>query len=233
MKRPSDDEDNEEDHSPETQVPLPHRHPFRRVIIIIARNLLCCYLLILLGLCTYIDIFGHQNLQRNVPVIVILGAGVLADNEAGDSLRARTLQAVLLYKRKIACKIICTGGLGTYPPTEAQVAAKLARSQGVPEVDLLLEMHSTNTEENTRNAAAICRQYGWTQVVAVSDPYHLWRVKRDFAAVGITAYTSPTLCCERNTHWPLRIMWTMREALAISRDELLSVSSSLWKHLKR
>ena len=199
-------------------VPHPQRHPVWRILRKCLLALCVCCLVAFIGLCLFIDRFGHRDFARPAPAIVILGAGVTADHQAGDSLRARTLQAVALYRRHYAGKIICTGGVGDFPPAEAQAEAALARQLGVPGGDLLLEMTSRNTEENTRNAARICRQYGWSRVVAVSDPYHLWRVKRDFAAVGITAYTSPALNCQRDRYWPLRVLWTMRDALAVTRD---------------
>lgn len=214
----------DDDAAEQIDPPLPRRHRLRGAIAKLLVRIIWFGIIAFTGLCAFIDIYGHQEWARPAQAIVILGARVEADHQAGDSLRARTLKAVELYRRGIAGKIICTGGLGTYAPTEAQVSANLAHSLGVPESDLLLEMRSTNTEENTRNAAGICRRYGWTQVVAVSDPYHLWRVKRDFSAVGITPYTSPAVTCIRNTRWPLRLEWTAREGLAVTRDVFFSIS---------
>jgi uncharacterized SAM-binding protein YcdF (DUF218 family) len=97
---------------------------------------------------------------------------------------------------------------------------------------LLLEDRSTSTEENTRNTAVICRARGWTKVVAVSDPYHLWRVRRDFALVGLTAYTSPALACERDRKLSMRVLWTAREGLALTRDLLQSTAARAWARMR-
>ena len=173
------------------------------------------------ALCVFIDWYGHQDHARPAAAIVILGAQMRANHQPGDSMRSRTRHAVALYQRHIAGVIICTGGTGVNTPAAGQAEAALARQLGVPEHDLLVEATSRDTRENARNAALICRGHGWSCVVAVSDPYHLWRVKRDFAAVGITAWTSPTPDSRIEAHWPLRLAWTIRDALAISRDVLL------------
>lgn len=171
----------------------------------------------------FLDIYGHIDQARPVDAIIILGAHVTEKNVPGDSLQARTEKAVQLYKKDIARKIICTGGLGDNPPTEAFAAASLAKQLGVNSADLLLEMKSTNTMENAQYAAEICRKKGWTRVVVVSDPYHLWRAKRDFRMAGLRAYPSPALTCEREKKLPLRIIWLAREEAAILRDLLVEM----------
>lgn len=174
----------------------------------------------------YIDAYGHTDQatkELNAQAIIILGSSVTRTGMPGDSLRARTLRAVDLYQHHFAPKIICTGGLGKYPPTEALVASSLAIEHGVPASDLLLEAMSTNTRENARNAAAICREHGWTRVIVVSDPYHLWRAHRDFASEGLSVFTSPALSCRRDREPLLRLVWTTRDALAVVRDVLHSV----------
>lgn len=215
MRKEIDDYD--DDDLDEAAVVSPPQSARRRIfkwlfqLFLFALLLFCCF-----GI--FLDYYGHIDQARPVDAIVILGASVAANNLPGDSLRARTEKAVALYQKKIANKIICTGGLGENPPTEAYAAATLAQQLGVNSADLLLEMKSTNTRENARNAAQICREYGWSRVVIVSDPYHLWRAKKDFRLAGITAYPSPALTCERERKLSLRIIWIAREEVAILRD---------------
>ncbi|HEY3379620.1 MAG TPA: YdcF family protein [Armatimonadota bacterium] len=197
-----------------------HRRRFFRALCLVV----LCSALAFVSLCLYLDRFGQLNQARPAQAIIVLGSGVSADHVPGDSLRARTLLAARLYHHGFAPKIICTGGLGDYTPTEAEAARTLAVQQGVNAGDVLVETQSTNTMENARNAAAMCRQQGWTNVIAVSDPYHLWRVQRDFSLYGINAYPCPALLCERNKRLPLRLQWTAREALAVTRDVTHTVS---------
>lgn len=170
------------------------------------------------GLAGLLDHFGQTDRARPADAIVVLGARVTPQGVPGDSLRGRTLAAAALYRRKLAPKLICTGGVGRYPPAEARAAATLAEQQGVPAGDILLEERSTSTWENAQNAAAICREHGWRRVIVVSDPYHLWRARRDFALAGIEAYPSPAKGVERNRRPLLRVIWASREALSVVRD---------------
>jgi len=190
----------------------------RRVGRRILLGTLLLALLAFLGLMAVIDLYGQAERAQAAPAIVVLGASVTEQGRASDSLRARTLHAVALYRRHLAGTIICTGGIGKNPPAEGQVAAALARAAGVRPADLIVEDRAENTEENARYTARICRARGWYRVIAVSDPYHLFRVHRDFQREGITAYTSPAKGCWRNRRPLLRFVWTAREALALLRD---------------
>ena len=168
----------------------------------------------------FIDRYGQGDRARPANAIVVLGARVDERGEPGDSLRARTLHAVSLYKRGLAPKILCTGGIGDYPPSEAAAAAALARAHGVPAADLFLEEQSTSTRENDLYAAKICREQGWGEVIVVSDPYHLWRARREFTRAGLIVHVSPARECARNQVLHRRFYWAAREVLMLARDVL-------------
>lgn len=192
--------------------------PPRRFVRWLAWRLLLLVFLTFLGFGVFLDIYGQVDQAAPAQAIVILGAGVAPGGLPGDSLRARTLHAVTLYKRHFAPVIICTGGLGDYPPTEAEVATRLAVTCGVPDGVIYPDATSTSTRENAVNAAAICRTFNWRRVIIVSDPYHLWRARRDFLRAGLLPYPSPATDCLRNRQLPLRLLWTVREELLILRD---------------
>jgi uncharacterized SAM-binding protein YcdF (DUF218 family) len=73
---------------------------------------------------------------------------------------------------------VLTGGVGQHPPSEARVAAEIARRLHVPEEALVLEERSTSTEENAREAA---REVSAGRVLVVTDTYHAFRAQRVFA----------------------------------------------------
>lgn len=161
-----------------------------------------------------IDRYGQTDRARRAGAIVVLGAAVNTYGLPGPSLRARTLHAVELYRRGLAPVIIFTGGVGKNPPAESQVAAALAMRRGVPRSAIFTEETSTSTWQNISNTARICRNLGVDSVIVVSDPYHLWRAQRNFAAHSIKAYPSPT----GNRETWLRVLMTAREVLSVSRD---------------
>jgi uncharacterized SAM-binding protein YcdF (DUF218 family) len=138
-----------------------------------------------------IDRFGQVDRARRADVIVVLGARVWPSGRPSDALARRTLHAVKLYKEGLAAAIVCSGGLGTHPPTEAQAAARLAMDQGVPPEAIVLEEKGHSTEESALFASEIMHAQGWQRAIVVSDAYHLWRAKLLFGKAGIEAYSSP------------------------------------------
>jgi uncharacterized SAM-binding protein YcdF (DUF218 family) len=138
-----------------------------------------------------IDRFGQVDRARRADVIVVLGARVWPSGRPSDALTRRTLHAVKLYKEDLAAILVFSGGLGTYPPTEAQAAARLAMDQGVPQEAIVLEEEGHSTEESAFFVSEIMRTRGWQKAIVVSDAYHLWRAKLLFGKAGIEAYPSP------------------------------------------
>ena len=138
-----------------------------------------------------IDRFGQLDRARRADVIVVLGARVWPSGQPSDALARRTLHAVKLYKEGLAATIVCSGGLGAHPPTEAQAAARLAMDQGVPPEAIVLEEEGHSTEESAFFASEIMRTQGWQRAIVVSDAYHLWRANLLFGKAGIEAYSSP------------------------------------------
>jgi uncharacterized SAM-binding protein YcdF (DUF218 family) len=163
-----------------------------------------------------LDRFGQSNRARRSGAIVVLGAAVNAYGMPGPSLRARTLHAVKLFEQGYAPRLIFTGGLGKNPPSEAKAAAALAQRRGVPASAIYTETKSTSTRENIEYAAQICRELGVRDVIVVSDPYHLWRARRNFHGQNIRAYPSPSPNREDGS----RFYMTAREALLVWRDVL-------------
>jgi uncharacterized SAM-binding protein YcdF (DUF218 family) len=164
------------------------------------------WLLVLLAPCLgfvalmiYVDRFGQR---------------VDSDGQPSASLFERTLHAVALYKHGLAPHIICTGGVGDYPPAEAVAARSLALALGVPDRAIVVEDRSKNTWDNIANALAICKLHGWSSVVIVSEPYHMWRALRYCRDQGLTAFPSPTV----NDLPRVRLFMTAREALIWLRD---------------
>lgn len=126
-----------------------------------------------------LDVHGRRAAPRGeYTAIVVAGCGVLADGTASPALRRRTEMAVRLYREGRSDRIVLTGGVGTHPPSEAQAAAVVCRSLGVPGEALVLEEVSTTTEENARFAAALV---GPGRVLVVTDCYHVFRCARTFA----------------------------------------------------
>ena len=138
-----------------------------------------------------LDAYGLRDRAEPADAIVVLGSRVYAGGRPGPALERRTRHAVALYEQGLAPILVCTGGSGQAPPTEAEVACGLAERLGVPAKAVLLESEAHSTEENALYTAGILRARGWRTAIVVSDGYHLFRAGLLFRAAGLVPYLSP------------------------------------------
>jgi uncharacterized SAM-binding protein YcdF (DUF218 family) len=164
-----------------------------------------------------IDRAGVVDDARPADVIVVLGARVQPDGTASPTLRARVEHAVELYRRGLAAKVLFSGGVGDFGSSEAEVSRALAVSLGVPGEACLLEEQSHSTKQNAAFSGELIRARGWRSVLVVTDPYHLPRARRLFAAEGLEVSGSPVLGAPRHRSWSERVYWTLREVAAHAR----------------
>ena len=99
---------------------------------------------------------------------LILGAAVWADGPS-PTLKRRTLHGAALYHAGKIDRIICCGGLGKHPPSEAEAMAHLLQNEGIPTADIILEDQSTTTGENIANALPLLDT---SSVTIITDWYH-------------------------------------------------------------
>jgi uncharacterized SAM-binding protein YcdF (DUF218 family) len=112
--------------------------------------------------------------------IVVAGCRVRADGTPSAALDRRVRHAAALWHAGTAPLLALTGGTTAADrPAEAEVAARLARSLGVPAVALRIEGASRNTAENAAFTRALL---GDLPVLVVSCHYHRWRCERLFSA---------------------------------------------------
>ncbi len=128
---------------------------------------------------------------RPAEAIVVFGAAEYAGHPS-PVFKARLDHAYDLYQRGIAPVVITTGGFGPDPTfSEGGVGRDYLSRRGIPDAGLIAETQSADTAESADRVAAILRANGWHRVVAVSDAYHLFRVKQFLARKGVIAYASP------------------------------------------
>ncbi len=177
-------------------------------------------LLIGLGICLaafYISscfLIVHQSRRdeaRHADSIVVFGAAEYAGRPS-PIFRARLDHAYDLYERKLAAVVIVSGGSGNDPTyTEGGVGRDYLIARGIAEKNTVAETQGDNTSESAERIANIMHTNGWSTCIAVSDAYHLFRIKKMLARNGIQAYFSP-----RPQEAPLtkgaRVVTVMREA---------------------
>jgi uncharacterized SAM-binding protein YcdF (DUF218 family) len=158
---------------------------------------------------------GSHDEARTANAIVILGARVEADGQAGPDLRERTLHAVDLFQRGLAPYLICSGGYLNDRLSAAAVARDLAISQGVPADKILLADGSMTTREDAAQVGKLMTSRGWQTVLLVSHPLHLQRARLLFEDQGLAVHVSPTSTDLQAIPWRTRAWLSTREAVGI------------------
>jgi uncharacterized SAM-binding protein YcdF (DUF218 family) len=135
---------------------------------------------------------GSQNQElRPADAIVVFGAAEYGGRPS-PVFKARLDHAADLYRRGLAAIVIVTGGAGADPHfSEGQVGHDYLKSLGVQDRELIAETQSSDTAESARRVATIMRANGMRTCLAVSDGYHMFRVKRMLGREGITVYAAP------------------------------------------
>ena len=101
--------------------------------------------------------------------IVVLGAAVRPGGEPSPALRRRIDHAVWLWGQAPQSTLVLTGGVGDFPPAEAEVMARIAEAAGVPRERLLLEPCATTTRESARLCAVLLTRCEVRRLLIVTD----------------------------------------------------------------
>ena len=169
-----------------------HRHPRRRW-------LLRCGVLGLAGLAAFLTlsavrIVREGSLEELHPAdaIVVFGAAEYAGRPS-PVLRARLDHAFDLFRQGIAPIVITTGGAASDPSfSEGGVGRDYLEHHGIPERNLIAETQGSDTAQSAVRVAVIMRANGLHSCVAVSDAYHVFRIKKLLEHAGIgPVYVAP------------------------------------------
>jgi uncharacterized SAM-binding protein YcdF (DUF218 family) len=107
--------------------------------------------------------------------LIVLGYPADADGNPSPTQLARVNEAVREYERGVAPRIIVTGGAAHNRFVEAQVMARTAEAQGIPEAMVFEDPEALNTTENACDSLKIMRRHGWESAEVVSSASHLPR----------------------------------------------------------
>lgn len=128
---------------------------------------------------------------RQADAIVVFGAAEY-DGRPSPVYRARLDHAAELFHRGLAPIVITTGGAGADPRfSEGEVGREYLTSLGIPDKQLIAETQSPDTAESARRVATIMRANGLHTCLAVSDGYHIFRIKRMLGREGIAVDGAP------------------------------------------
>ena len=125
-------------------------------------------------------------------VIVVFGAAEYSGHPS-PVLRARLDHAFDLYEKHIAPVVITTGGAAADPTfSEGGVGKEYLRKRGIPEDALIAETQGSDTAQSAQRVAVIMRANGLHSCVAVSDAYHVFRIRKLLEHEGVSpVYVAP------------------------------------------
>jgi uncharacterized SAM-binding protein YcdF (DUF218 family) len=128
---------------------------------------------------------------RPADAVVVFGAAQY-NGTPSPVLKARLDHAFNLIDRGLSPVVITTGGSGGDAHfTEAGVGRDYLVQMGVAEETILAENTGKTTYQSVQAVARLLNQRRGKTCIAVSDGFHLYRVKLMFRDLGITAYGSP------------------------------------------
>jgi uncharacterized SAM-binding protein YcdF (DUF218 family) len=148
---------------------------------------------------------------RLADAIVVFGAAEY-DGRPSPVFRARLDHANELFRMGLAPVIITTGGPAADPKfSEGGVGHDYLMRKGVPGAALIAETQASDTAKSAERVAAIMRENHMKSCIAVSDAYHMFRIRKMLAHRGVQVFLAPRPDSRQKTAW-LRLIAVLRES---------------------
>jgi uncharacterized SAM-binding protein YcdF (DUF218 family) len=180
------------------------------------------WLLLLLAvvgaLCLFFVVTGSRIVRvaaeaptKKADVIVVFGAAEYAGHPS-PVYRARLDHGFELFQKGMALVVITTGGSGQDPDfSEGGVGRDYLARRGIPEQVLIAETQGSDTAQSAARVANIMRTNGMRSCIAVSDAYHVFRIRALLEHEGVQVELAPRPESRPHRLWE-RFAAVMREA---------------------
>jgi len=153
--------------------------------------LLAAYACYFAWTCARIVAQAERDEAQAADAIVVFGAAEYF-GKPSPVYRARLDHAFDLYEQRLANVVITTGGSGGEQKfTEGSVGRDYLMERGIGDGHLIAETQSDNSAESAGRVGIIMSANNMRSCIAVSDPYHVFRIKRLLEAQGWVVYASP------------------------------------------
>lgn len=155
---------------------------------------------------------GKQELHA-ADAIVVFGAAEYYGHPS-PVFRARLDHAYDLFARRLAPVVITTGGAAADPSfSEGGVGRDYLMHRGIPERSLIAETMGSDTAHSAERIGVIMRANGMRTCLAVSDEYHVFRIKALLRHEGMQVYVAPR-AGSRPHGAAQRMLAVLREAMS-------------------
>lgn len=134
---------------------------------------------------------AREDQRRAAGAVVVLGAAQY-NGKPSPVLRARLDHALALHRAGLAPLLVVTGGIGSGDrESEATVGRRYLLGLGVPDSAVVVVAKGKDTDETIAAVAEWVRERELTDVLLVSDAFHLARLRVVAGRHGLVAWTSP------------------------------------------
>jgi uncharacterized SAM-binding protein YcdF (DUF218 family) len=145
----------------------------------------------LASICVQIERAASEQETHRADAIVVFGAAEYSGRPS-PVYRARLDHAFELFQRHVAPVVITTGGAASDPHySEGGVGHDYLMARGIPDSDLIAETQGSDTAQSAQRVAVIMRANHMRSCVAVSDAYHVFRIRRLLEHEGVEVYVAP------------------------------------------
>jgi uncharacterized SAM-binding protein YcdF (DUF218 family) len=123
--------------------------------------------------------------------IIVFGAAEY-DGRPSPVFRARLDHANELFRQGLAPVVITTGGSAADPKfSEGGVGHDYLMRKGIPESALIAETQASDTAESAERVSAIMQENHMHSCLAVSDAYHMFRIRMLLMHQGLRVFLAP------------------------------------------
>jgi vancomycin permeability regulator SanA len=125
----------------------------------------------------------------------VLGDPADSDGNPTPTELARVTEAVHEYERGAAQHLIFTGGAVHNRFVEAEVMARTAEAQGIPQSAVVVEPEARDTIQNACYSVRLMKAREWGSAEVVSSPWHLERAGLIFSRLPVAwrTHAAPAL----------------------------------------
>jgi len=163
----------------------------------------------------------HDSRQQQLhaaDAIVVFGAAEY-DGRPSPVFKARLDHANTLFRQGLAPVVITTGGSAADPKfSEGGVGHDYLMRRGIPESALIAETTASDTSESAQRVGVIMRANHMQSCIAVSDAYHVFRIRKMLEHEGLQVYLAPRSDSRPKSAW--------QKGTAILRE---STSYLIWR----
>lgn len=144
---------------------------------------------------------AREQQLKPADAIVVFGAAEY-DGRPSPVFRARLDHGYDLFRKGLAPMVITTGGSAADPHySEGGVGHDYLMRRGIPEMALIAETQASDTSESAQRVAVIMRANRMGTCIAVSDAYHVFRIRKMLEHEGLHVYLAPRADSKPKSAW--------------------------------